>query len=666
MKRTFLISPSKLILFLLFLHLAPFTSLGQNIVISVTGNVLVNGQPVKKGDNISNYHKVILDDPDAELRILSELGVCVIRYKNWEQERTSELLDIIKSTIRKNSIATSTTRAWVINPSKDEQLRLVESLCTQLGVTRYNVHEMFSKYITPYCVLEFENPYWQDIAHFMSIRYGFDPPRRTGELMTAVQFKTIPFAPQFRSLTPIPSAASLKKYCPIPGDQGEYGTCTSWASAYGARTISWAVKNNLTDVHDITNQAFSPSFVYALVKDEDDYNCKFGASTIECLETLKDVGAVFITDIPYRCNPFISPYIPIAKAYAIKDFQGITAATGFVSDQPAVITMEDLIHIKKALSEKKPVIASVKSYDSFNDARGVKIWNGVTTGRYEGHAVCIIGYDDLFDNGDGTFGAVEVMNSWGPVWGDGGFMHVKYSDFLKILNYALTLYDDILPVTPPELPISSLTIQPMLSRPSQGPTPTSGLMKRMEGSLSLIVDNGTVMRIAGDESGFGNLKLTSNEKMTYHILDAYPSKTNFRINFTSSQPAYVYVISTDSKRSPLAQLFPNPDKNISALLDFTSSVSVSIPDETQYIQMDETPGEDYLCIIYSKERLNITEINNSFIKNRDKSFVTIVKEALAGQIVEDHEVVFEKNRIAFSAASPIRTAVPIFIRIKHI
>jgi len=160
--------------------------------------------------------------------------------------------------------------------------------------------------------------------------------------------------------------------------------------------------------------------------------------------------------------------------------------------------------------------------------------------------------------------------------------------------------------------------------------------------------------------------MTNNERMTYQTYDAFPSKTNFRINFTSSQPAYVYVISTDSKRSPLEQLFPNPDQNISALLDFTSAVTVSIPDETQYIQMDETSGEDYLCIIYSKEKLNMNDINNAFIKNTNKSFVAIVKEALAGQIVEDHEVVFEKNRIAFTAASPYRTAVPIFIKIRHL
>jgi hypothetical protein len=40
-------------LLLLVLFLLPCLSYSQNIVINVTGKVLVNGQPVKKGDNLT-------------------------------------------------------------------------------------------------------------------------------------------------------------------------------------------------------------------------------------------------------------------------------------------------------------------------------------------------------------------------------------------------------------------------------------------------------------------------------------------------------------------------------------------------------------------------------------------------------------------------------------
>jgi hypothetical protein len=354
-----------------------------------------------------------------------------------------------------------------------------------------------------------------------------------------------------------------------------------------------------------------------------------------------------MTDLPYECNPYIGPFIQQAKAYAIKDYQRLTTGEGIKSN-------EDFDNIKKALAEKKPVLLSIKCYNSFENSWGKEVWNGELDNMEGYHALCMVGYDDNYDNEDGTFGAVELMNSWGTAWGNGGFIHVKYQDFPKILNYALSLYDDALPIAPPEPP-KPLPVAP----------PTPDTKKRIEGSFNLIFSDGTAMKIESDESAFRNLKLVSAEETTYTVLNSYPAGTLFRINFTSSQPAYVYVISTDSKHSPLAQLFPNPEENISALLDFKSEVSVSIPDETQYIQMDETSGEDYMCVIYSKEELNMSVIKDSLQNNPDKSFVKIVKEALTDKIVDGDEVSFEKDKIAFKAASENHTAVPIFIKIKH-
>ena len=631
----------------LILFLLPCLSQGQNIVLNVTGKVLVDGQPVKKGDNLNNHAKPVFKDPVAELKLLTQAGVCVIKHKNYEQNSTSELLELIKNYIRKNSIATLGTRTWKVNPTKDEQVKLVETLCRTLNISPDNVHEMFSRYITPYCVLEFERPYWQDIARLLKTRYGFNPPQLTGELMTQEEYQSIPLVPQVRSLKPIPQAASLRKYCPIPGDQGRYGTCTGWASTYSARTISWAVKNNLTDVSDITNQAFSPSFVYYRIKDKDDDDCQFGASINKSVEVLKRDGAVFLTDLPYQCNPDLVPFYKQAKAYVIKDFQRLTTKPGIISDA-------DFNNIKRALSANKPVLGTIKCYKSFLGSWGNEVWNGEFDSMEGYHAICLVGYDDNYENGDGSKGAMELMNSWGTTWGDGGYIRIKYKDFPKILDYAISMYDDVLPVPPPEPP-----------KPGPVPPPAPDILKRMEGSFALLLSDGTAMPIEGDEAVFRNFKLVSAEKMTYNISGAYPTGTMFRIQFTSSQPAYIYVISTDSKRSPIALLFPDPEQNISALLDFKSEVSVSIPDETQYIQMDETSGDDYLCVIYSKEELNMDAIKNSFQNDTNKSFVTVVKEVLANRMVTEKEVVFEKNRIAFQAASADHTAIPIFIKIKH-
>ena len=148
----------RITLFLLILFLLPCQLHSQNIVLNVADKVLVNGQLVKEGDNLSNSQKVVFDNPSAELKVLSEVGVCVIKYKNYEQQKSAGLLELVKSSIRKNSVATSETRVWKVNPDKNKQIELVGALCKTLNVTSDNVNEIFAQYITPYCVLEFETP----------------------------------------------------------------------------------------------------------------------------------------------------------------------------------------------------------------------------------------------------------------------------------------------------------------------------------------------------------------------------------------------------------------------------------------------------------------------------------------------------------------------------
>ena len=61
----------------------------------------------------------------------------------------------------------------------------------------------------------------------------------TGCLVDEVAYSRIPVKARqlTRSYSSLPRKASLLDYCPTPGDQGNYGTCTSWAIAYAARTI---------------------------------------------------------------------------------------------------------------------------------------------------------------------------------------------------------------------------------------------------------------------------------------------------------------------------------------------------------------------------------------------------------------------------------------------
>lgn len=54
---------------------------------------------------------------------------------------------------------------------------------------------------------------------------------------------------------------------------------------------------------------------------------------------------------------------------------------------------------------------------------------------FGGHAMCVIGYDDNLEGG-----AFQIMNSWGPEWGENGLGYVRYNDFMKFAKEAHGLY----------------------------------------------------------------------------------------------------------------------------------------------------------------------------------------------------------------------------------
>jgi len=628
----------------------------QNIAIEVKGNVAIKNRdkqmPVKKGDDLADLtHLLFTPDarfPQPEIKLLTPKGIALIRYGDYQSHPQFELTQLIVSTIHHNSIITLGTRGIHINiPSKD-QLMMVDSLCQKLNVTRDNVESIFSTYITPYCTSEFDKPYWIEIGQMLRDKYGLNFYSSTGSNITAAEYNAIPHVAQITTRDILPVVYSLKKYCPTPGFQGSYGSCVGWSSAYGVRTISWAIKNNDTVTSDITNQAFSPGYVYAQIKSSSDYNCQNGANIYDALELLKKKGVPFYSELGFKCGVNVMPFNTDASNYVIKDYYALTKSYGVEANDDAF--NQNLLNIKRALAQKRPVLADIACYQSFAG----KIWNGLRDVNRGSHAICIIGYNDNFADGDG---AVEIMNSWGPWWGNNGFIYVKYKDLKNILHAALAMYDDVKaePLNPPK---------PDKPKRDTLPVIKTDTLKHMEGSLSLTLKNNIEMPVQG-VSGFRGLGLVTVDEMTYGVTTTYPTGTLFKINFTSNKPAYVYMIATDSKKSPLTQLFPDPESNTSALLDFNSTVAIAIPEGQEYIQMDETTGEDYLCIIYSKDQLDIAGIKRAVAANQGKSFVKTVKESLAGKIVDDSDIQFEKERVSFKAASRNKTIVPIFIKIKH-
>lgn len=551
-----------------------------------------------------------------------------------------------------------------------------------------------------------------------AIAQDTDENHRTGLRMDDEAYSRLPEqATQLtRGYTALPSSHSLKKYCPTPKNQGNYGTCTSWAAAYAARTIAEAVRNGWTDRATIDREAFSPPFVYKQIKESNDYNCQQGSYPGDALLVMKNKGVPKYSEFHPMCTNSIPAYVfSSAFNHRIDNYFRLFSS---LSDPQLKINKT-----KMALSEDCPVVIGMNCYKSFNTA--TDFWNGVHDVYLGGHALCVVGYDD---NKYG--GAFLIMNSWGTMWGNGGFTWVRYKDYATDTKYAFQLYvaksapkPEPKPEPKPQpQPSGNITftwlgattvsspkyaLQVLIDAPSQVtttsvtvngnklrgivPVDNDGHLHSVNMDVTLRPGTNTIVvtATAGGNtksssrvvtynvvkrntlSGDFYVQLATGEKMgvrlkssvgvpVYKVDDSYISGTRYRVYISNHEPAYVYVIASDLT-NVANKVFP-PADNISPALVYHDN-HIALPDEKWYMQMDNTVGTDYLCVLYSKEPIDIGQTILR-INAGSGSFAQRLQSALSSRLVPRADITLSPSAASFNAKTD-KTIVPIILEISH-
>jgi hypothetical protein len=411
----------------------------------------------------------------------------------------------------------------------------------------------------------------------------------------------------------IPRSYSLKKYAPEPKSQGQYGTCVGWSTCYAGMTILESISKNRTDMTTTTNNTFCPGFVYKQVKSESDLYCKMGTYIDEALEIIKTKGVCKYSSLTeVNCPTYIAPSLfTDALNFKIKDYAKLFDM--FESNDFKITA------VKKSLSQNNPVIIGMNCPESFYAAVGAWQPTESSSLSYGGHAMCVIGYDD-----DQYGGAFEIQNSWGTQWGNEGYIWIKYSDFTDFVKYAYEMIEFRTTVVEEE-------------------TFSFG------GSVKYIKNDAT-------ES-----KAVYNNGL-YTINEAYKSGTLFRMYISNTQSTYVYAFGYDATGKTFT-IFPYSE-GISPLLNYSSN-SVAIPDEDHYIQTDNTTGKDYMCVIYSKDPLDIESIKRS-IENSTGSFKDRINFNLKDKLVDNSNITFGQDNMSFSVKNGTRSVVALIIETDHI
>ena len=491
----------------------------------------------------------------------------------------------------------------------------------------------------------------------------FDPPTLRG-----IPYKAKLTASSYGKM---PASASLEKYCPTAGNQGQYSTCVAFAVGYHLRTILYAKSESEPDANGKVNQAnpnakiFSPTYIYEQIKDTGDKNCQGGLNPVNAFELLKTAGVSTLAKQPYLCGSSVSS---AAKREGL-DFRITDYQILYYPDE------EDddikVLSVKKAISEGYPCMLGFIVAKSFYNSKG-DVWreersDSGPTGQHGRHAMCVVGYDN---NKYG--GAFRVLNSWGTTWRDNGYVWIPYKDFAKYSLLAIQAY-----APPKAKPTPSVvTPKPNNNKPEPvkpepvkpTPEPIKPVLKvNLSGEVAFVQNTGEKMSanrvltrnlIVADD----NEKVYTEDLVAYRMDNAYASGTKFRFFITTNSESYIYAFATDLT-GQVNKIMPFDD-NMSPRIG--SNSQVAFPSEKKVVKMDNNPGTDYMLILYSQEPLDAAKMLEKM--NAAKGGLSQkIKAALGDKLILPSNVTYNTKAIGFEVTKSQHagTVVPLMVELSH-
>ena len=449
----------------------------------------------------------------------------------------------------------------------------------------------------------------------------------TGLLFDSISYnkiETVSRALKFNE--PNQSSYSLKQFCPIPGDQGSIGTCSSWATGYAAMTIAYAIQNDITDKGIITKNAKSAMYLYNQIGNTQTCSGSFIEKNLAICKSKGDCD--FLDFHPTECQ--INPnYNHHNKANQCK-IQEYFTLFQFPSFKNANQKLSAVIN---CINSKKPIVVSLNLYESFHGLKIDGIYAPKTSEKKDDpHAVCMIGYDNISRQ-------FEFINSWGTEWGNKGFFKMSYDDFIRDCNeaYQFSLAKNI----------NSENV--------------------LKGSFQLLnftkIDNNTGW------PEFSIAPTTSIKKGMYTLIRNVKKDEFFRLkakNLTADSYVYVLTLKPNLKAEilfPLNYGQNNTNEPVDIPLITSSLTTIELPYDLNNGYTTDQKGEDYLCILFSKNRiLNLETLIKKLENTIDIG--TWLNHSFGSDLISAEYIDYDNGEMSFSTKPYSKgNIVPIILKV---
>jgi C1A family cysteine protease len=220
---------------------------------------------------------------------------------------------------------------------------------------------------------------------------------------------------------PLPTRQDLRRGNEVHNQQS-LGSCT-------AQAVVSLVEYLLREKSQSTHFDFSRLFLYKVTRKLLNWTGDRGAYVRETIKAMALFGVP-----PERYWPYvIDRFDDEPEAFLYSFAQNFKALEYVRLDAPGIPAADVLVHVKRVLAARFPVVFGFPVYSSLSEAADIPVRQPGDVLR-GGHCVLAVGYDDEHRTASGAaVPSLIIQNSWGTEWGDGGFGYLPYEYVLRSL-----------------------------------------------------------------------------------------------------------------------------------------------------------------------------------------------------------------------------------------